>query len=505
MLNQPFIEKNIKGKPYITVSAKGIANGLSNIPNNGADFGPDTMLNATDPSQIGPPYTQTSGLQEAINYASQGSKILMKGQIILNTTVNVNKGLTIEGENDSNVPPLVTVAGNFAGFNVTTSASLRNFFITGSNNSSYTSQDLILINNTNSVEIENIWFAYGYNDIRAIGTSFYLDIHSCYFYSAINDIIYFDGNVDAQLDNIEGFVNNAVNGLELNGAASIIATNVRFTGNMTGAALMVDSVNSNAGTFQFSECVFENITGGHGVVFQGTSSAPVGGVGFYFDNCDLSGNNNNGYHGVVINYAKRIFIFNSHISGYYGIYFPANAVASIISIIGNMFDGPNVPIFCNGNGTTSGSANLTMVTIANNIYGGTYPFFYASALPGANLNGIYISHNIFPNMPSTTAALTYNIPCTCFFMSNIGDHPSVSTPSIPASGTAQSNNTPYTVEIYLSGGSATGVQITRTGTTYTVWSSSSATAIPPLVIRLNPNDSITITYTTAPTWTWVPA
>ena len=52
----------------ITVSAKGISNGLSTIPNDGADFGPDTMLNATSPSQIGPPYTQTTGIQEAINW-----------------------------------------------------------------------------------------------------------------------------------------------------------------------------------------------------------------------------------------------------------------------------------------------------------------------------------------------------------------------------------------------------------------------------------------------------
>ena len=63
--------KDIIGKPFITVSAKGISNGLSNIPNDGADFGPDTTLNATSPSQIGSPYSQTSGIQEALNYASQ--------------------------------------------------------------------------------------------------------------------------------------------------------------------------------------------------------------------------------------------------------------------------------------------------------------------------------------------------------------------------------------------------------------------------------------------------
>jgi len=65
----PITESDIKGKPYITVSAKGIANGLSDIPNDGADFGPDTLYQATSKDQYGPPYTQTTGIQEAWNYA----------------------------------------------------------------------------------------------------------------------------------------------------------------------------------------------------------------------------------------------------------------------------------------------------------------------------------------------------------------------------------------------------------------------------------------------------
>jgi hypothetical protein len=68
------LQKNVKGKPYITVSAKGISNGLSDIPNDGADFGPDT------------PGTQTMGIQEAINYAMNNDyhKIFLKnGQYII--------------------------------------------------------------------------------------------------------------------------------------------------------------------------------------------------------------------------------------------------------------------------------------------------------------------------------------------------------------------------------------------------------------------------------------
>ena len=62
--------KSINGKPHLTVSDKGISNGLSHKINNGADFGPDTTLGAMSPNQIGPPYSKTSGIQEYVNYVS---------------------------------------------------------------------------------------------------------------------------------------------------------------------------------------------------------------------------------------------------------------------------------------------------------------------------------------------------------------------------------------------------------------------------------------------------
>ena len=61
--------KNIRGKPYITVSAKGMINGLSNIPNDGADFGPDTTKGATAPGQYGGTYTETMGIMEGVDYS----------------------------------------------------------------------------------------------------------------------------------------------------------------------------------------------------------------------------------------------------------------------------------------------------------------------------------------------------------------------------------------------------------------------------------------------------
>ena len=110
-------------------------------------------------------------------------------------------------------------------------------------------------------------------------------------------------------------------------------------------------------------------------------------------------------------------------------------------------------------------------------------------LPGSGNNPGYITGN-------PLVARNYGVSAI---------YPTVSTPAVPSSGTAQSNTYPYPVDVYVSGGSATAVQVTRQGSTYTVWSSSTAAAIPPLLVRLEPGDSITITYSTAPSWTWIPA
>ena len=96
----------LQGKPYIAVSSKGIVNGLSNIPNDGADFGPDTTKGATAPGQYGAPYTETSGIQEAWTYAAtQGNQTIMlsatynnKAMFEINTDIlvpNIPLGKTI--------------------------------------------------------------------------------------------------------------------------------------------------------------------------------------------------------------------------------------------------------------------------------------------------------------------------------------------------------------------------------------------------------------------------
>lgn len=68
-------------------------------------------------------------------------------------------------------------------------------------------------------------------------------------------------------------------------------------------------------------------------------------------------------------------------------------------------------------------------------------------------------------------------------------------PAVPASTVAATNNNGYTVMVYLSGGTVTAVNING---------SSFAAASPSGGYRIEPGDTIAITYAVAPTWVWLP-
>ena len=72
--------------PYVTVSSKGVANGLSEEFNDGWDFGPDSY-NPSSTEKI--PYTSTVGIQEAVNYANPGSDATISGAVIVSAVVDV--------------------------------------------------------------------------------------------------------------------------------------------------------------------------------------------------------------------------------------------------------------------------------------------------------------------------------------------------------------------------------------------------------------------------------
>jgi hypothetical protein len=68
---------------------------------------------------------------------------------------------------------------------------------------------------------------------------------------------------------------------------------------------------------------------------------------------------------------------------------------------------------------------------------------------------------------------------------------SVTTPTVPASTVAATNNNAKAVTVYIRGGTVTNITIDGVATGFT-----SGT------FRVNPGDGISITYSVAPTWFW---
>lgn len=97
---------SLNGKPYITVSAKGKANGLSTIMNDGADFGVDTTG------------TVTNGIKEAINYClTHGgpAEIRLMGTTSGNSTFGYNSNDTFDFTPLANFTFTISAVGNSIG------------------------------------------------------------------------------------------------------------------------------------------------------------------------------------------------------------------------------------------------------------------------------------------------------------------------------------------------------------------------------------------------------
>lgn len=114
--------------PHVLVSPKGVQFGTgsanySSILNDGAAWGPDTLQNATSPTQYGPPYSPTSGIQEALNSLPSGGGAVfliatapfrVSGQISLPTNA-VLRSEMYGGQNPSTSPSPPLSSINYSG------------------------------------------------------------------------------------------------------------------------------------------------------------------------------------------------------------------------------------------------------------------------------------------------------------------------------------------------------------------------------------------------------
>lgn len=162
-------------------------------------------------------------------------------------------------------------------------------------------------------------------------------------------------------------------------------------------------------------------------------------------------------------------------------------------------------LFFTGSDTSFSDISVSNCWVSGSKYFVTYDDL-ADNLTGNSVSSLHIYDSGFSgaNSPSfeyrnTTASFDYGVE----YKGNIGYNPQgfgITTPSVPTSGTAQANTFPHPVRVYLLTGG--------TGTDYTITDPSgnsekfAVTLTAGMEITLDPGASITLTYSSAPTWVW---
>jgi hypothetical protein len=452
ILKQPFIEKNIKGKPYITVSPKGIANGLSDIPNDGADFGPDTMLNATNPSQIGPPYTQTSGLAEAVyyQYSQKPKKILtLPGTYYLYAQVPLHATVDIEGTG-------TYINGGGTVFQLMVDMPGKDVMP-------------FSINGIYRIHLNNIYFN-GNGHTANSWLNFYLGLSASQEGSHLN-----------YLENLF----SGENGSTSNFNWDFILDNMEDTVCWNIHANKGISWQANGGAIQFYS--------GYVRTFQiGAQIALINGT-VIGDKIILAGTtapSNTTLNNVYFNYPSSSPFYIASTTS-------QQITCNSCWINNNQNKGSPYPMFALQSGTSSGTVmanfNSTFFSIINQ--GSS---FVSYNMFGTGITGYGIVNNSKAYGGITDAWADWQNWLMDYRPRKgpgIGSAFSITTPAVPTSGTAITNTNPYPVDIYITNaGSVSSYQINN----LTI----SAGLSVGQVITLAPGWSLTLTYTTAPTWTW---
>ena len=427
--------------PEIVVSAKGVANGLSEEYNDGWDFGPDSY-SPTSTSAI--PYTQTSGINEMLPYlvSKGGGRCEMKaGEYYIHEPILYPSYLN---NNGVNIP--IIVYGSSPSMQAQTG---------GIGDEQYEGATKIITASD---------FPYGTNYM-------WYDNNGSY-YTELTDIDFLMPQATSLSENVSN-----------------------------GIALANGGTNASAGFY------IRNVR----VISGGLPSSMT----YYNDNTGLSLGITAGYPAIIENVVVQGFFIGARI--------PAHAV--VISLFAwychsamqlQPYDHPPVFYNCavqacnnvisaygiNQIQSISGQFSIEWFTSGNFAWSN---FLYD---PGNYITG----HILLTGHGTASGTGEASIPIS--FFNNTGGYnlwieqpyslrPSITTPSVPASGTSIQNTMYMPVKVYINGGAITEIQITINGTSYTVYSNSTASAVYE-GFTLPAGASITLTYTTAPTWDWVP-
>ena len=427
----------LQGKPYVTVSAKGIANGLSTIINDGADFGVDTVG------------TTTSGIQEANDYLNSlinpdfgssnvpymGTMYILAGFFNISTTINISR--------------YVNISGIFSSPNGTGGRLL----FTGN-------AQLILGSSTNSWygSMENIFISF-YGSTTSVNIIVYNGayIRNCVLY----------GNNQTGNPN---YLNSTL--LEINNSAGLVIDScvLGFAGGTNGTLWFTNGSNVNF----VSNCVFDTFTG-YEVVFDDTTSSNL------ITNCHFGDDSQSQAIAVILdNGLGNMVTGNFHSSG-------SNTEYAVI--LGTTSKSCIYTVFIMGSGNTTTKSNGVwdkgngnIVTITQNGLSG----YILNIDTGSNTGGKYYLNN--GNYIGTTPIIN---------TSGIGyiDAPLNALPSLvigvnpPISSTVYQNTNPYDIEIDLP------VYATTSGTAGYVTIAKGATSTPTAIGNQFVNGSTSSTST----------
>ena len=503
-------ETNIRGKPYITVSAKGIVNGLSRYPNDGADFGPDTTKGATAPGQYGSPYTETTGIQEGVSYLSATGGTI----ILLPAPLGPGYGLDVPVTYNSPYPLRITGEGprgqQNEGATQTPTYGIviyptSKFVTGGSTTYAYGVVTYSLFNfdspslNTGYVEFDHINFS-GIPPEASGGSVVQANVCGLQFgYSTGNGPVSKYVH-DCKVVYIGRFVySNTVGGPAFMERIHLSELNNYFFlfANETYDDWRVSAVS-----------YFSVLPGVWGL---GTNSV-IGQSFLTITNCTFESSNNQFYlFGSYMNFVLSASALSGDSQPLVQVHALGTSTPSNVGI-----DVSDLTIDSTG---LSGGNIWQYLAVAQNITllvasfsgishraSGTVPQTYLVEGGGVTFgtgSAITFSGSTIEVSPAVVLAEYSSATWPLTVTNVVGYNPqgfAISTPAVPASGTAQPNTNPFPVRIYLlTGGTGTAYTITdRFGNSKTI----TATLVAGLEVTLDPNASITFTYTGAPTWAW---
>ena len=432
------------------VSAKGIVNGLSVLPNDGQDWGPDTTKGATAPGQYGAPYTQTFGIMESLEdvYAQKGGVVKI-----------------------------------LPGFYDLTNAPL--------------------LPNVDATRYSKIMIPFGGYTTNQMTITIEGSGFQNQFETYPNGTVIFDGTTTLTETYQSVIDANGTGGSAGFNGVSVSLSNHSVVQSQGGSG--ISGIDFSYTTMAFFDKVIASVQ------YINTPVSPSTGIKFPVEGCEFS------YAGslIVVGYYNGIQTGeHMHIDDIYTEYcVNAIYVADLAndSNIVQMLSRACETIIYNSENANSSSMlwiGKIHVTDLTSPYGGTAQYYINNIVPAACPIYIGVWHAHSPVLASLNAGIFDNNNYDTAGLIHIDKvyPPSfavTTTPAVPASATAQQNLNPYAVGVYINGGNVTEIQITKDGTAYTVFSNSTGLAFSGQHYPLDPLDSITVTFTTAPTWEWL--